>query len=127
MFYEVFLIDVHRVLQIMLLALVVSTVFLGTRMQTNTISDGIVYDGALLFGMISNIFNGLLELSMTVARLPIFYKQRDLHFYPAWIFTLPIVFLRIPISVLESIVWVVTTYYLIGFAPEASRLPALFA
>ncbi|KAF3943211.1 hypothetical protein CMV_030208 [Castanea mollissima] len=31
------------------------------------------------------------------------------------------VVLRIPMSVLESIVWLVMTYYSIGFAPEASR------
>lgn len=90
-------------------------------MHTRNEDDGAVFVGALLFGMIANMFNGFAELSITISRLPVFYKQRDLLFYPAWVFTLPNFFLRIPISILESVAWVAMTYYTIGFAPEASR------
>ncbi|XP_020587829.1 LOW QUALITY PROTEIN: ABC transporter G family member 42-like [Phalaenopsis equestris] len=112
---------VFKFIQIILMAIIVSTVFLRTRTQAYTISDAFFYNGALLFGMVCNIFNGFLEVPTTIARLPTFYKQRDLLFYPAWTFTLPLVFLRIPISVLESTIYVAITYYTIGFAPEASR------
>ncbi|PKA46824.1 Pleiotropic drug resistance protein 12 [Apostasia shenzhenica] len=112
---------VFKTLQIILTAFVASTVFLRTRMHRNSIADGTVYIGALIFGLIVNMFNGFAELSITIKRLPVFYKHRDLLFYPAWIFTLPNILLTIPSSVLESTVWVVTTYYSIGFAPEASR------
>ncbi|XP_020587828.1 ABC transporter G family member 42-like [Phalaenopsis equestris] len=108
-------------IKIIVMACIVSTVFLRTRTQAHTVSDSFVYNGALLFGMICNIFNCFVEVSLTIARLPIFYKHRDLLFYPAWTFTLPLVFMRIPISVLESTFWVVITYYPVGFAPEASR------
>lgn len=80
-----------------------------------------MYTGALLFTMIINMFNGFAELSMTIKRLPVFYKQRDLLFHPPWTFTLPNFLLTIPMSILESIVWIAITYYTIGFAPEASR------
>ncbi|URD80077.1 Pleiotropic drug resistance protein [Musa troglodytarum] len=90
-------------------------------MHTRTEDDGVIYIGALLFGLIVNVFNGFAELSIAISRLPVFYKHRDLLFYPAWVFTLPNFLLRIPISILETIVWTAMTYYTIGYAPEASR------
>ncbi|KAI0487906.1 hypothetical protein KFK09_027729 [Dendrobium nobile] len=110
-----------KTVQIILTALIASTVFLRTRMHTDSVENGSIYVGALLFSLIVNMFNGFAELSIIIGRLPVFYKQRDLLFYPAWVFTLPNFLLTIPMSVVESIAWLVTTYYTIGFAPEASR------
>ncbi|KAJ3686419.1 hypothetical protein LUZ61_015583 [Rhynchospora tenuis] len=112
---------IFKTVQIIIVAAIASTVFVRTRMHQRTVDDGVLYIGALLFGMLVNMFNGFAELSLTINRLPVFYKHRDLLFYPAWIFSLPNVVLRIPISILESAVWVIVTYYSIGFAPEASR------
>ncbi|KAG0455937.1 hypothetical protein HPP92_023725 [Vanilla planifolia] len=112
---------IFKTVQIVVTALIGSTVFLRTQTQTDTIEDGNIYVGALLFGLIVNMFNGFAELSISIGRLPVFYKQRDLLFYPAWVFTLPNFLLTIPMSVVESLVWVVISYYTIGFAPEASR------
>ncbi|KAJ9692264.1 hypothetical protein PVL29_011366 [Vitis rotundifolia] len=112
---------VFKTVQIIIVALIASTVFLRTKMHTRNESDGALYVGALLFSMIINMFNGFSELSLTIVRLPVFYKQRDLLFHPAWVYTLPTFLLRIPISIFESIVWMVISYYTIGFAPEASR------
>ncbi|KAK3018922.1 hypothetical protein RJ639_003519 [Escallonia herrerae] len=111
---------VFKAVQIFLVAIIMSTVFFRTRLDV-TYDDGPLYIGAIIFTMIINMFNGFAELSMTIARLPVFYKHRDLLFHPAWTFTLPNFLLRIPISILESIVWTVVTYYTVGYAPEASR------
>ena len=104
-----------------IVALVASTVFLRTRLHEDTEEDGQVYLGALIFIMIANMFNGFAEATLTLARLPVFYKHRDFLFYRPWHFTLPNVLLKVPMALLESIIWVVITYYLIGFSPEASR------
>ena len=90
-------------------------------MHSRTQDDGALFIGALIFGLITNMFNGFAELSLAITRLPVLYKHRDLLFYPSWAFTLPNFLLRIPISMLESVAWVGMTYYFIGFAPEASR------
>ncbi|KAL6006088.1 ABC transporter G member 42 [Asimina triloba] len=119
LFIKILILD--GMVQIVIMAVITSTVFLRTRLHTRNESDGALYIGALIFGIIINMFNGFAELSLTILRLPVFYKQRDLLFYPAWAFTLPNFLLRIPISVLEATVWMVTTYYTMGFAPEASR------
>ncbi|KAF8652022.1 hypothetical protein HU200_062964 [Digitaria exilis] len=112
---------IFKTIQLIIVALISSTVFLRTHMHTRNVDDGFLYVGALLFSMIVNMFNGFAELSLAITRLPVFYKHRDLLFYPAWVFTLPNVVLRIPFSIIESIVWVLVTYYTIGFAPEADR------
>lgn len=112
---------VFKSVQIFIVAIITATVFLRTQMRTRNEQDGAVYIGALLFTLISNTFNGFSELALTIQRLPVFYKQRDLLFHPPWAYTLPTFLLRIPISIFEAIVWMVTTYYTIGFTPEPSR------
>ena len=103
------------------MAVIASTLFLRTKMHHDSVNDGGIYAGALFFSVIINLFNGMAELSMTIARLPVFYKQRDLLFYPAWAYALPAWILRIPISFVEVAVWVSITYYLIGFDPYFGR------
>ncbi|XP_078431904.1 pleiotropic drug resistance 1 [Wolffia australiana] len=112
---------VFKTVQMVIVALITSTVFLRTRMHTRNQADGSYFIGALLFAMVHNLFNGFAELAITLQRLPVLYKHRDLLFYPTWTFTLPNFILRIPISILETFVWIIITYYTIGFAPEASR------
>ena len=96
------------------------TVFLRTRLQLN-LTGGSIYLGALFFSLLCIMFNGFAEMSLTILRLPVFFKQRDLLFYPAWAYTLPTFILRIPQSVVESFLWVSLTYYVIGFAPQPTR------
>ncbi|XP_042048272.1 ABC transporter G family member 29-like [Salvia splendens] len=112
---------VSKIVQIFVVALIASTVFLRTGMHTGNEEDGAVYIGALVFAMIINTFNGYVELSLAIQRLPVFYKQRDLLFHPTWAFAIPHLLLRIPISLFESFVWTATSYYTIGFAPQVSR------
>ncbi|CAB4266695.1 unnamed protein product [Prunus armeniaca] len=47
--------------------------------------------------------------------------QRDLLFYPSWAYSLPSWILKIPITFIECAVWVVMTYYVIGFDPNIER------
>jgi len=112
---------VFKTTQIAIMSIITFTVFFRTKMPVGTVQDGQKFHGALFFTMINVMFNGMAELSMTVSRLPVFYKQRDFMFYPAWAFALPIWILRIPLSFLESAIWIVLTYFTIGFAPSASR------
>ncbi|RHN48647.1 putative sulfate-transporting ATPase [Medicago truncatula] len=112
---------VFKTTQIAIMSIITFTVFFRTKMPVGTVQDGQKFHGALFFTMINVMFNGMAELSMTVYRLPVFYKQRDIMFYPAWAFALPIWILRIPLSFMESAIWIVLTYFTIGFAPSASR------
>ena len=86
-----------------------------------TLNNANAYLGSLYYRLLTNMFNGFAELAMTVIGIPVFFKQWDLRFHPAWDFTIPTVFLGIPFSFLDSGVWVVINYYTTGFSPEASR------
>ncbi|KAF8400719.1 hypothetical protein HHK36_014019 [Tetracentron sinense] len=107
---------------LVILAVITTTVFPRNKMQHKTVHDGQSYLGALYFGLTTILFTGFFELSMTIAKLPVFYKQRDHLFYPSWAYALPTWILRIPISMLEVAVWVAMTYYPIGFDPNAGRM-----
>ncbi|KAF2301169.1 hypothetical protein GH714_020610 [Hevea brasiliensis] len=72
---------VSKTVQIIIVAIIASTVFIKPRMHTGNEADGSLYVGALLFTMIINMFNGFAELSLMISRLPVFYKQRDLLFH----------------------------------------------
>ncbi|KAF3450819.1 hypothetical protein FNV43_RR06908 [Rhamnella rubrinervis] len=113
---------IFKLAQLSIIALITITLFLRTEMHRDTVGDGQVYTGALFFAVIITMFNGMAELSMTIAKLPVFYKQRDLLFYPSWAYALPTWILKIPISFFEVAVWVFITYYVIGFDPNVGRL-----
>ncbi|KAJ0971263.1 hypothetical protein J5N97_019222 [Dioscorea zingiberensis] len=110
-----------KLFQLLLIASISMTVFLRSKMHRNS-EFGPIYMGALFMGILSHMFNGMAELAMTIAKLPVFYKQRDLLFFPAWAYSLPGWVLKIPISFLECGLWVGVTYYVIGFDPSVVRM-----
>ncbi|KAA8541855.1 hypothetical protein F0562_023007 [Nyssa sinensis] len=113
---------IFKLTQLLLMGLITMTLFLRTEMSKNTETDGGIYTGALFFTVVMIMFNGMSELAMTIAKLPVFYKQRDLLFYPSWAYALPTWILKIPITIVEVAVWVFLTYYVIGFDPNVGRL-----
>uniref|UniRef100_A0A7N2R4K9 ABC transporter domain-containing protein n=2 Tax=Quercus lobata TaxID=97700 RepID=A0A7N2R4K9_QUELO len=113
---------IFKLTQLFIMALIAMTLFLRTKMPRESVTDGSIYTGALFFTVIMIMFNGMAELSMTIVKLPVFYKQRDLLFYPSWVYALPTWILKIPVTFLEVGVWVFMTYYVIGFDPNPGRL-----
>ncbi|CAJ1951217.1 unnamed protein product [Sphenostylis stenocarpa] len=112
---------IFKLFQLTTLAILTMTMFLRTEMHRDNLGDGGVYTGALFFSVVILMFNGLAEISMTIVKLPIFYKQRDLLFYPSWAYAIPSWILKIPITFVEAAVWVFLTYYVIGFDPNVER------
>ncbi|KAK7388759.1 hypothetical protein VNO78_23586 [Psophocarpus tetragonolobus] len=112
---------VFKFVQLFLVALITMSVFFRTTMHRNTIDDGGLYLGALYFSMVIILFNGFTEVSMLVAKLPVLYKHRDLHFYPSWAYTLPSWLLSIPTSIIEAGCWVAVSYYASGYDPAFTR------
>ncbi|WCJ29721.1 ABC transporter G family member 32 [Euphorbia peplus] len=112
---------VFKFIQLFIVALITMSVFFRTTMNHTTIYDGGLYVGALYFSMVIILFNGFTEVSMLVAKLPMLYKHRDLHFYPSWAYTIPAWLLSIPTSFMEAGLWVVVTYYGIGYDPNVTR------
>lgn len=112
---------IFKLFQLILMAFIGMTVFFRTKMPRNNVGDGGIYVGALFYVVVQVMFNGMSELAMTILKLPVFFKQRDFLFYPAWSYALPTWILKIPITFLEVAVWVGITYYVIGFDPSPAR------
>ncbi|XP_023634096.1 ABC transporter G family member 43 isoform X3 [Capsella rubella] len=77
--------------------------------------------GSLFFSLFKLLSDGLPELTLTISRIAVFCKQKELYFYPAWAYAIPSAILKIPISFLESFLWTSLTYYAIGYSPEMGR------
>lgn len=103
------------------MAFVTMTLFLRTTMHHNSVTEGRLYMGALFFSVMRVTFTELSEVSMTILKLPVFFKQRDLLFYPAWLYAIPKWITKIPISMAEVAIWVFMTYYVIGYDPSVGR------
>ena len=67
------------------------------------------------------LFNGFTELLVLIECLPIFYKQRDNNFYPAWAFTIPSWILLLPYSTVEAVIRSCVVYYTVGLDPDVGR------
>lgn len=85
----------------MTVSTIAMTLFFRTKMHRESLTDGRIFMAALFFAVIMTMFNGLSELALTIFKLPVFFKQRDLLFFPAWTYTVPSWILKIPISLIE--------------------------
>ncbi|CAH9112411.1 unnamed protein product [Cuscuta europaea] len=125
---EVLLMKRNRILHIFgfswvtLLALITMTLFIRTNMNRDSPIGAQIYLGSLFWTLSIFMFSALQELAPTIFRLPVFYKQRDLLFYPAWAYAIPTWILRIPLSSVEISAWVFSSYYVIGYDPDVGRL-----
>ncbi|KAH6757589.1 hypothetical protein C2S51_038737 [Perilla frutescens var. frutescens] len=112
---------IFKLTQLILMASISMTLFLRTEMPKNTESDGGIYMGALFYALLMIMFNGFSELAMSIMKLPVFFKQRDLLFFPSWAYSLPGWILKIPITLLEVVIWVGMTYYTTGYDSDVGR------
>ncbi|PWA73279.1 pleiotropic drug resistance protein 1 [Artemisia annua] len=110
-----------KLFQLIVMAFISMTVFFRTEMHKRTLTDGGFYNGAAFFGVTLLMFNGMSEISMTIAKLPVFYKQRNFLFYPSWAYAIPSWIMKIPVSFVEAAVWTILTYYVMGFDPNVTR------
>ncbi|AQK57880.1 ABC transporter G family member 45 [Zea mays] len=114
-------VHIFKTIQITVMALVISTLFLRTKMSHNSVLDANKYMGALFMAVVIVNFNGMTEIAMTIKRLPTFYKQRELLALPGWALLCSVYLISIPISLVETGLWTGLTYYVIGYAPSAIR------
>ncbi|KAI0488475.1 hypothetical protein KFK09_028308 [Dendrobium nobile] len=114
-----------KTIQITIVAIITMTAFLQTKRDVNLVQAS-YFLGSMRYAIIRLMTNGIAELTLTIARLPVFYKQRDLHFYPPWAYTIPAALLKIPFSIVESFIWTSLTYYGIGYSRESKRFLCQF-
>nr|GEV71750.1 ABC transporter G family member 31 [Tanacetum cinerariifolium] len=112
---------IFKTIQVAFVGFVTCTLFLRTRLHPTDVVDGSLYLACLFFALVHMMFNGFSELPLMIFRLPIFYKQRDNNFYPAWAWSASSWILRVPYSLVEAVVWSVIVYYSVGFSPSAGR------
>ena len=107
-------------MQLVVIALITMTTFIRTQMTVDVFHSN-YYMSSLFYAIIRLMSNEVSEFALTVSRLPVPYKQRDLYFYPAWSYSIPAAILKIPFSFLDAFLWTSLTYFIIGYSPEPER------
>ncbi|VAI24826.1 unnamed protein product [Triticum turgidum subsp. durum] len=93
---------IFKSVQIVILAFVISTVFLRTNMNHKNVLDANKYMGSLFIAIVIVNINGMTEIAMTIKRLPTFYKQREFLALPGWALVCSIFLINIPMSLVET-------------------------
>ena len=110
-----------HMLKVAFVGFITCTMFLRTRIHPTNEQNGNLYLSCLFYGLVHMMFNGFSELPLMITRLPVFYKQRDNFFHPAWAWSISSWILRVPYSIIEAVVWSCVVYFTVGFAPGAGR------
>ncbi|CAH9122315.1 unnamed protein product [Cuscuta epithymum] len=113
---------IFKFVKLLVIAFIYMTIFLRTEMKKDNEIDGGIYLGALCFSVVMIMFSGFSEISLNIYKLPVFYKQRDLLFFPPWAYAIPSWILKVPITIVEVGIWVFVTYYVIGLDPNVGRV-----
>uniref|UniRef100_A0A6N2L8H8 ABC transporter domain-containing protein n=1 Tax=Salix viminalis TaxID=40686 RepID=A0A6N2L8H8_SALVM len=104
------IVSIFKIIQITIIAIIAFTTFSKTGGKAGQKNGAANFWGALFFGLTNFIINAMIELTMTVFRLPVFFKQRSSMLYPAWAFGLPICLFSIPVSLIESGIWLLAFF-----------------
>ncbi|KDO40197.1 hypothetical protein CISIN_1g000865mg [Citrus sinensis] len=109
-----------KTIQLIIIATMTMTLFLRTGMEVDVFHAN-YFMGSLFYTLVILIVDGISEIPMSLERLAVFYKQKEMCLYPAWAYVIPATILKVPLSLVESLVWTSLTYYVIGFSPELWR------
>ncbi|GMN51418.1 hypothetical protein TIFTF001_020570 [Ficus carica] len=111
---------IFKTVQLIITAFMTMTVFIRTEMEVDLVSANYLM-GSLYYALVRLMTNGVAELALTITRLPVVEKQKAFYLYPAWAYSLPASILKIPFSLIDSLLWTALTYYVIGYSPEIER------
>jgi ABC-type multidrug transport system ATPase subunit/ABC-type multidrug transport system permease subunit len=120
LFLPIHIKPIYLFLQLIFIGFIAMTVYLRTGSTRDSLHANYLM-GSLFFSLFKLLADGLPELTLTISRIAVFCKQKELYFYPAWAYAIPSAILKIPISFLESFLWTMLTYYVIGYSPEMGR------
>ncbi|OAE27422.1 hypothetical protein AXG93_3911s1040 [Marchantia polymorpha subsp. ruderalis] len=112
---------VARFVKVSIIATLASTLYFHSEMARNDMEDAHLYASAIFYGIFTMLINGYSESVLTIFRLPVFFKHRDLLFLPAWAYTVPKAILNTSVSMVEATLWTVITYHISGFASGEER------
>ncbi|KAK9797350.1 hypothetical protein WJX73_000657 [Symbiochloris irregularis] len=113
---------IFKAVQTAIVAVIAATLFIRTHIHSQTFTDANLIAGFLFFTMVQLYFSGIAEITFAIERLPVYYRQRERAMYPSWAFVLPTTILRIPVSIVESLIWTVITYWVVGLSNTPGRV-----
>lgn len=77
------------------------------------LQDAQLFMSVGFFSVLFQLVGAFPASAILIDRLPVYYKQRDAHFYPAWCFALPELILQLPLMLAESWIWTLMVYFMV--------------
>eukprot|EP00798_Chlamydomonas_sp_ICE-L_P016439 gene16439-22657_t len=96
-----------------IVALAVGTMWVNE--SKDSINNANMYMSACFFSTYFMLIGGFAEVPTFVTRLPVFYKQRNYKFFPAWVFVVAGAANRIPDNILMVTLWTLIVYWFFIF------------
>jgi ABC-type multidrug transport system ATPase subunit/ABC-type multidrug transport system permease subunit len=93
----------------------------------NTVSDGSLFISVAFFSVSFMSMNPVPDASGLIDNLPPFYKQRNARFFPAYVYAATTIILRLPWIALDSFLWSIMVYFMVGFTSNGWRFIVFWA
>ncbi|GAX75668.1 hypothetical protein CEUSTIGMA_g3111.t1 [Chlamydomonas eustigma] len=112
-----------RLIQTVAIGLIVGSLFYQLSDTESNIRN---YYGAIFLIIMFTSMGGMIQMQSQIATKASWYKMRDNQFYPAWTHALSVFIVALPHQLLDSLLWSVITYFMIGFQLNAGRFFTFF-
>lgn len=106
-----------RIAQCIVMGFAVGTLFLNQ--GKDTLYDAQMFMSVSFFSIMTQLVVSFAAPGLLIERLPVYYKQRDAGFYPAFCFALPEILMQVPLIFTEACIWTLMVYFMVGFATSA--------
>jgi hypothetical protein len=63
----------------------------------------------------------MVEVPLTIERLPVLFRQRDYGFFPSWMYVVNITLLELPLGLIDTFLWTIVVYWLVGMTATAGQ------
>ncbi|KAG2487630.1 hypothetical protein HYH03_013769 [Edaphochlamys debaryana] len=87
----------------------------------NTVQDSRSYFSASFLGVMFMAMTAAPAIPVAMASKGVWYKHRAAFFYPAWCHALGANMAQIPVILVESAIYSITLYFMVGFVADAGR------
>ncbi|KAG1677139.1 hypothetical protein FOA52_000945 [Chlamydomonas sp. UWO 241] len=107
-----------RVIQSLVVGLLVGGLFYQV---PKTETNGVTYFGAIFLMIMFTSMGAMVGLTTALQTKGVWLKHRDNQFYPAWAHAAALTITQLPYQCVDVLVWIILTYFMVGFTYDAGR------
>ncbi|GMH32356.1 hypothetical protein BSKO_00190 [Bryopsis sp. KO-2023] len=107
-----------RIAQVFIMGLLIGSLYWD---QGSTLEDSRTIFGISFLIIMFMAMGNMIQMQITMMNKSVFYKHKDNFFFPALSYACGMAFTQIPFSFVESTVFSLTTYFMVGLSLDSTR------